>query len=444
MATMLLERLRPLLDRFKALPRTIRLMLAVAALLLAILIAIGPEIAVAVLLGVAVGVALKAGPDADASSSRDVAAATAVQPLPDLPPRAAPATSTVWRAMVDALPDPVIAVDRDDLVIHANQAAHDIFPALRHGRPIALATRSPEFADALAQALEDRMPRTVGLLERVPVERRLDAAISPVAGAGPELPAVLVVLHDISERDRLAQMRADFIAHASHELRTPLTALRGFIETLQGPAKNDAAGRERFLAIMAAEAMRMTRILDDLLSLARVEMRAHIAPTDHVDIAEVVSEVVKTLEPLAVAAKITVSIEKPPGGRLVRADRDEIMQVFINLVQNAIKYGRSGGVVQIRLTDVGRPDRSAVAVAVVDNGPGIAEQHIPRLTERFYRVDDKSSREKGGTGLGLAIVKHILNRHQGVLKIESELGHGSKFTVELPLDNEENNVQSMK
>lgn len=401
-------------------------------LLAAILVLIGPGIAAAVLTGLLAGAALRAKPDAGLPQP-EIKTPTVVQPLRELPPRPASAAPIVWRAMVDALPDPVIAIDRDDVVLHANQAAHDIFPALRHGRPIALATRSPELADALSQALEDRMPRTVGLLERLPVERRLDAAISPLVGDSPELPAILVVLHDISERDRLAQMRADFIAHASHELRTPLAALRGFIETLQGPAKNDPAGRERFLAIMSTEALRMTRILDDLLSLARVEMRAHIAPTERVDVAEVVAEVVKSLEPLAVASKAQIKIEKPGGERFVRADRDEITQVFVNLVQNAIKYGRFGGTVQIRLSDVRGPDRAAVAVAVIDNGPGIAEQHIPRLTERFYRVDDRSSREKGGTGLGLAIVKHILNRHHGQLRIESELGRGSKFTVELPV-----------
>jgi two-component system phosphate regulon sensor histidine kinase PhoR len=177
----------------------------------------------------------------------------------------------------------------------------------------------------------------------------------------------------------------------------------------------------------------MTRILDDLLSLARVEMRAHIAPTGRVGIKEALADVAEALEPLAKSAETSIALELPAQERFVRGDRDEIVQVFVNLVQNAIKYGRKGGAVTVRVTDVAGSDRPQVSVAVIDNGPGIAEEHLPRLTERFYRVDDKSSREKGGTGLGLAIVKHILNRHQGALKVASQLGRGSTFTVELPL-----------
>ena len=184
----------------------------------------------------------------------------------------------------------------------------------------------------------------------------------------------------------------------------------------------------------------MTRILDDLLSLSRVEMRAHLAPTGRVGINETLADVVEALEPLASSVEATVQIETPPDERLVRGDSDELKQVFVNLLQNAIKYGHRGGAVTVRVSDVAAGARRRVRIAITDNGPGIAEEHLPRLTERFYRVDDKSSREKGGTGLGLAIVKHILTRHQGDLRIDSKLGVGSTFTIELPLESEDNSV----
>jgi two-component system phosphate regulon sensor histidine kinase PhoR len=432
MATMLADRLKSLATHLSAMPRRTRIAAAAVALLLIVLVAIGPVAAAALAIGIIAGAALATS--ADLVGGQDSAQAPpAAQPPSPVVLRPEASAPTIWRSIVEAMPDPVVAVDRDLMVTYANQAAHHIFTALRHGGPIALVSRSPELAEALADALEDRLAHTVQLYERVPVERRLDATISPLAASDAGMPALLIVLHDISERERLAQMRADFIAHASHELRTPLAALRGFIETLQGPARDDAAARERFLGIMATEALRMTRILDDLLSLARVEMRAHIAPTGRVEIKEALADVAESLEPLAKSAEGSITLDLPAQERVVRGDRDEIVQVFVNLVQNAIKYGRRGGAVTVRVSDAGSSDRPVVSIAVIDNGPGIAEEHLPRLTERFYRVDDKSSREKGGTGLGLAIVKHILNRHQGALKITSELGRGSTFTVELPL-----------
>jgi len=341
-----------------------------------------------------------------------------------------------WARMIDAVPDPVIAVDRGHNVMHANQAALDLFPSMRIGAVIALANRSPELAEAIDHVVEYQTPRSVRLHERMPMERRLDATVSPLARDHGDLPAIVIVLRDVSERERLAQMRADFIAHASHELRTPLAALRGFIETLQGAARNDAAARERFLGIMSSEAQRMSRILDDLLSLARVEMHAHIAPTGHVDVTEVLSEVVESLEPIAAAVETTIQVDAPGDECVVRGDRDEIVQVLVNILQNAIKYGRQGGAVTVRVS-YSDNQRRRLRIAIADDGPGIAEAHLPRLTERFYRVDDKSSREKGGTGLGLAIVKHIVARHRGELKIASQLGVGSTFTVELPVDGRE-------
>ncbi len=347
------------------------------------------------------------------------------------------AGSKAWHGIMDAMPDPAIAVDHDRLVLYANRPALDLFGSIQRGWPISLASRAPELADAISRALSSQVPQKVVLHERMPVERRLDAAIGPIAGAKADEPALLIVLQDNSERDRLAQMRADFIAHASHELRTPLASLRGFIETLQLAAKNDPVARERFLAIMSAEGMRMSRILDDLLSLSRVEMRVHIPPTGRVEIGEVVAEVVESLEPLASAVATTIQVDIPSGEHFVRGDRDEIVQVLVNILQNAIKYGRPRGAVMVNVAERDDGKQRSIEIAVTDNGPGIPAEHLPRLTERFYRVDDKSSREKGGTGLGLAIVKHILTRHRGYLKITSQLGHGSTFTIGLPLDERE-------
>jgi two-component system phosphate regulon sensor histidine kinase PhoR len=235
----------------------------------------------------------------------------------------------------------------------------------------------------------------------------------------------------LTEQDRLGQMRADFIANASHELRTPLASLRAFVETLQGPAREDANARTRFLKLMALQAERMTRLIDDLLSLSRVEMRVHLPPRGIVELNETASYVCQSLEPVAEAAKAKVTFVRQEAPARIRGDREEVVQVLQNLIQNAIKYGREGGTIEVR---VGRdaPRGSAVAkvwVSVIDEGPGIAPEHLPRLTERFYRVNAASSREKGGTGLGLAIVKHILNRHRGELRIASRLGAGSSFTA---------------
>jgi two-component system phosphate regulon sensor histidine kinase PhoR len=270
----------------------------------------------------------------------------------------------------------------------------------------------------------------------LPVERRLLATVVPLehAGAAPGTPTLMITFRDLTEQDRLARMRADFVANASHELRTPLASLKGYVETLQGSAKDDAAARERFLKIMSEQAERMSRLVDDLLSLSRVEMREYLPLSEEADLGSVLTEVAQTLEPLARRAGVTLTLSRSDEEAVVRGDRDELMQVFQNLVQNAIKYGRSGGKVEMRLTREaaasGRPER--YRVDVTDDGPGIAPQHLPRLTERFYRVNVAASREKGGTGLGLAIVKHILNRHRGELAITSKLGHGSTFSVLLP------------
>ena len=222
-------------------------------------------------------------------------------------------------------------------------------------------------------------------------------------------------------------MRVDFVANASHELRTPLASLYGFIETIEGPARNDGAAQTRFLGIMREQARRMSRLIDDLLSLSRIELKEHVHPTDDVRLDTVLHEVIDTLTPLALECKTNIEAEGLEKV-VVAGDRDELIRVFENLIENAVKYGQSGQRVEVSLADRER----SVCVTVRDFGPGIAPEHVPRLTERFYRVDVVESRQKGGTGLGLALVKHILNRHKARLNIRSELGAGATFEVVFP------------
>jgi two-component system, OmpR family, phosphate regulon sensor histidine kinase PhoR len=347
----------------------------------------------------------------------------------------AAASDRLWRMMVDAVPEPAVALDGSGQILHANRLAEELFGTRRRGGHIASMTRDPELLAAVDEALETRQLREVELHRRVPVERRLLATLAPLdhprSGVDPSL---LISFRDLTEQDRLARMRADFVANASHELRTPLASLRGFVETLQGAAKNDTEARERFLKVMSEQAERMSRLVDDLLSLSRVEMREHLPPAQNVDLNDAVSHVIQALQPLAAGTATSIEFKRLDTPAIVRGDRDELVQVFQNLVQNAIKYGKSGGRIEVAVAFAeavgGRPAR--FVVSVTDDGPGIAAQHLPRLTERFYRVNVLASRERGGTGLGLAIVKHILNRHRGELNINSKVGEGSTFSVVLP------------
>jgi two-component system, OmpR family, phosphate regulon sensor histidine kinase PhoR len=346
------------------------------------------------------------------------------------------ASDRLWRMMVDAVPEPAVALDGSGQILHANRLAEELFGTRRRGGHIASMTRDPELLAAVDEALETRQSREVELHRRVPVERRLLATLAPLDHPRSGIdPSLLISFRDLTEQDRLARMRADFVANASHELRTPLASLRGFVETLQGAAKNDTEARERFLKVMSEQAERMSRLVDDLLSLSRVEMREHLPPGQNVDLNDAVSHVIQTLQPLAAGTATSIEFKRLETPAIVRGDRDELVQVFQNLVQNAIKYGKSGGRIEVAVAYAeaagARPAR--FVVSVTDDGSGIAPQHLPRLTERFYRVNVLASRERGGTGLGLAIVKHILNRHRGELNISSKVGEGSTFSVVLPV-----------
>jgi two-component system phosphate regulon sensor histidine kinase PhoR len=348
-------------------------------------------------------------------------------------PSVAARSVSAMHVMADALPDPVILLNPAGHVLFCNAPARGLFGSLREGSHISSVIRTPEFLDAVSAAPERGRAVTVTYAERVPVGRRMAATVAPLARGNERGGNILVLLRDLTEIERINQMRADFIANASHELRTPLASLRGFIETLQSSAKGDPGARERFLPIMAEQASRMTRLIDALLSLSRVEMNAHVPPSELVDLNDVLNHAKDTLEPLARDMGFRFEVGRFPRPAIVRGDRDELLQVLQNLVQNAFKYGNKGGHVRVEAKHIPSLGRQVgrYAIAVIDDGPGIAPEHLPRLTERFYRVDVASSREKGGTGLGLAIVKHILNRHRGELAIASKPGKGSTFTVML-------------
>ncbi len=328
------------------------------------------------------------------------------------------------RLLLEQLPMPVMLLDDHERVLFVNHFMRDVLgPGLDRKRASSV-LRNPDVLAAIAGASRGESSDVPFTLP-VPVERHFQAYAARI-NTTPSM--IVLLLHDLTVVKRSEQMRADFVANASHELRTPLAAVTGFIETLRGHAKDDAEAREQFLEIMAAETGRMRRLINDLLSLTRIEMNEHVKPEGRIDLESVVRQAAAALKPLAAQDGITVTVQAEPGMPPVIGDQDELVQLFQNLIHNAIKYGREKGVVAV---SIGRSGDQLVA-AVRDDGEGIAPNAIPRLTERFYRVDVKRSRERGGTGLGLAIVKHIISRHQGRLSIESKLGEGSLFTVFLP------------
>jgi two-component system, OmpR family, phosphate regulon sensor histidine kinase PhoR len=344
----------------------------------------------------------------------------------------APAVS----AIVAGMPDPAVLLDRAGRVIHLNAAAAQLAPALRRNELAQFALRSPEIISALRAAIATSEPRRASYLDHVPVDRWMELIITPVPVPtvfGGVDKCMLMTFHDQTPLRRVEEMRADFVANASHELRTPLAALSGFIDTLQGPAKDDPKARERFLSIMHVQATRMARLIDDLLSLSRVELSAHVRPDTLTDLVPILRQVADGLEPLVRERQVAVDIQLPDAPVMIAGDREELMRLFENLIENALKYGASGGRVIVSLTSAMSAEGiQEIRVMVRDFGPGIAPEHLPRLTERFYRVDVGDSRSQGGTGLGLSLVKHILIRHRGRLLIESVPRNGATFTACFP------------
>ncbi len=340
------------------------------------------------------------------------------------------------QAIIDGLPDPLIAVDRQRRIVRTNRAAVALLGPFGADRDLSTALRHPELLSAIDSLLDTAEGNFIGP-DREAVEIVLSGAPEldviaharrlPRAAADRSL--VLIVLHDTTALRRAERMRADFVANASHELKTPIAGITGFIETLRGPARDDPAARERFLGIMAEQADRMRRLVDDLLMLSRIEQHEHSRPDAEVDLERVLMGVEDLLQLKASSRKVAVQLDVAPELPRAVGDYDELTIVFQNLIDNAIKYAKPATSVRVTARPSGEDN---VSVAVSDEGDGISASHLPRLTERFYRVDTARSRQLGGTGLGLAIVKHVVNRHRGRLDIQSTPGKGSIFTVTLP------------
>jgi two-component system phosphate regulon sensor histidine kinase PhoR len=351
--------------------------------------------------------------------------------------------------IIDGIPEPLILIDGRVRIAYANFAARQQFGERIVDRDLSAVIRHPDVLSGVKSALGGGVGETgtdngAGFIEieiaiAAPVERAFSIRIQPLAEKQPGARSVLMLFMDLTSVRRTEQMRVDFVANVSHELRTPLATLLGFIETLQGPAREDADARERFLDIMRSQANRMSRLVNDLLSLSRIEINEHTAPIDRVSCAPILRNVVTAIEMEAKRKDMRVELELEADLPDVLGEEDELSQVAQNLIDNAIKYGRAGTEVTVtakRATSVPASYTgtapTAVVITVRDRGEGIAQEHIPRLTERFYRVDTARSRELGGTGLGLAIVKHIVSRHRGALTVESTVGEGTTLAVYLP------------
>lgn len=333
------------------------------------------------------------------------------------------ASTSEDRALVERLPDPLMKLDREGRVVWRNDSAISAF-----GNETASLIRHPDLRDALVEAVSGDLPVRRALSLSAPVSRYLEVTLIPVGQQ------IYMLVNDRTAERALEKMRADFIANSSHELRTPLASLIGFIDTLKGPAADDKEAQQHFLDIMAEQAARMQRLIDDLLSLSRIEISEHSPPKEMLKLPPLLVRIAASMAPVLNVQGGWLNMDVPPDMPEIPADADQLVQIFTNLLDNAAKYGKTGG--EIRLVATAAPDTrfppGGIAVSVIDEGNGIPLEHIPRLTERFYRVDKGRSRTVGGTGLGLAIVKHVINRHRGQLLIESKPGQGSVFTVWLP------------
>ncbi len=350
-------------------------------------------------------------------------------------------------AIIEALPDPLLVLSAERRPLRANAAArallgsaNDASPASLPGDAAAL-LRHPLLAEAMDRALAEGGPHIADIVIPVPIARELVAQVLPLDPPLADGGRLLILLGDRTRERAVERMRADFVANASHELRTPLASLIGFIETLRGPARDDEAARDRFLGIMAEQSERMRRLVDDLLSLTRIELAEHQAPQGRADLAAIARAEADAVAPLLTRRRVVLDQDLPDEAMVGPADAEQLGQVVRNLLDNAIRHGRKDGHIRLSIAPGAPPAMHApalpgVTLSVADDGPGIPREHIPRLTERFYRVDGGRSRAVGGTGLGLAIVKHIINRHRGRLLIESgiegEIEAGAKFSVWLP------------
>lgn len=343
--------------------------------------------------------------------------------------------------LVDTLPDILIMINDKKQIVRTNRAARAIFGQNLAQKVLREVIDNEYLTDAVNSVIHDLKGREIEFRTEEPVLRDFLAIIErfPVPSAGGI--STVITMNDITELKSVEQMRADFVANASHEIRTPLASIKGFIETLMGPAKDDEAAREEFLGIMLEQADRMQQLINDLLSLSKIEMNANAIPIDPVDLGQVVRKQTQHFQLPADNKKMRIMLDLHDNLPKIKGDANELAQVVHNLVGNAIKYGHANSDIQVRArvtTDLPadirmRNQARMVMLSVRDQGDGIPKQHLPRLMERFYRVDSARTREVGGTGLGLAIVKGIITRHRGAITVDSVVGEGTTFTAYLPI-----------
>lgn len=363
------------------------------------------------------------------------------------------------REILDHLPFPVMLVGPGGRIERANPAAHEFLGLGAESGLLSASLRQPKVLEAVSAVLKGEKARIVEYSTVAPIESHVRVHVIPLKAEEPGAFAwrALLVLADETSSKRAERMRADFLANASHELRTPLASLAGFIETLRGHARDDIAARDRFLSIMQDQTERMRRLINDLLSLSRVEMDEHVPPSGEADLAAMALDTIDSVGPLAKPRDIRIDFEGDRSAKVV-GERDQLFEIAQNLIENAIKYSEPGARIICDIhADIGREDierltsclgpeagrltiaapaRSAgtrfALLRVRDAGKGIERRHLPRLSERFYRVDGQKSGPQEGTGLGLAIVKHIVSRHRGGFFVESLPGEGSVFSVIIP------------
>ena len=363
--------------------------------------------------------------------------------------------------LLEALPDPALLIDAESRIVSSNAAARRRMQFEARGQFLTSILRHPDVLDAVQAAVRDGATRAVEYETPTQAESHTRCYVAPVTWGADR--AAMLVFHDQTARISTERMRADFLANASHELRTPLASLTLLIETVAGPARENAADRERFLAMMQVQAERMRRLIDDLLSLSRIELDEHVPPSDRADLALVAREVADAMGGVAKESGVQIRLNAPAEPTVVVGERFQLAQVVQNLIDNAVKYTAPGGEVLVEigvsgdreetaaqagrrwedaghvalLTPTAAANRSYAYIRVEDAGPGISRRFLPRLGERFFRVEREQGDERGGTGLGLAIVKHIVNRHRGGLLVESQPGRGSAFAAYVELAGED-------
>lgn len=330
------------------------------------------------------------------------------------------------QTIVDALPHPALVLDFDYKIQSANAAAESLFKTQLTSMDFVRIVRQPGAINCLSKAVKTGKLKTCDLVLHLQTPRTYKASAAPLVGLGGD--CILFTLIDISAEIDAEKSRSTFVANVSHELRSPLTSLMGIVETLQGPARDDVKARDNFLSLMQGETERMSRLVGDLLSLSKLEAKEHLPPDGQVDIQKLLRRIMTVLSESKSAYKNRVTLDVPEDLPRIVGDADELTEVFQNLIENALKYSEPKSNVAVSVVQ----NTDSVMVAINDKGEGIAPEHLPRLTERFYRVDKGRSREAGGTGLGLAITKHILNRHSARLSIKSKVGVGSEVSVTLP------------